>query len=202
MSEYGIANDVGQDAAKSPWLKAACSILLVTVWFAMLASWAEVETILGSFPATIVVGSWVTYFGMRRTSWALLCYGLSSFWFVSALSLMISVFNMGPHDAYPIVPMLLTIYSVLLAIWCTLMNLGFPLNSSPLINQPFSLGFSMRTMMVVTTVVCLLAAIGRFISWEREMWIFGSTGLGLLGISIAIVYWFALRMKQIQSEGT
>ena len=200
MSENGTVDDVGSVGVKSSWPKAACSTLLVTVWFAMLASWAEVETIVGSFPATVAVGSWVIYLGMRRTSWSLLCYGLSSFWCVSALCLIIAVFDMGPPDAETIVPLILTLYSLFLTVWCTFMNLGFPRNARLMLSNPFATRFSVRTMMGVTTVVCLLAAVGRLISWESEMWIFGSSGLGLLGITGAIAYWFALRLKQFRTE--
>ncbi len=159
------------------------------------AAWVDVEYIVGGFPALVLGGSLIIVLAMRRNSWALLCYALSSLWCVALLCLLIAVFDMSPADARVVVPVLLTAYLLLLA--CATPFASRRLFQRPKVcrQRPRNFQFNVRGMLIVTTVVCVTSALGRIVSSQNDVWIFGSGGFALLGISGLIAWWFAAQRE-------
>lgn len=164
----------------------------------MLLAWYDVETIVGTFPALIVMGVMVIVPAMRRSSWWLLGYGLSAFWAVAFVSLVIAIFDLSPSEAVHIVPLILTVYAIFQGLWCIRCNCALLEKPATNIANLPRLQFSIRAMLLLTTVVCVLSAVGRSIPWKNEMWVFGSGGLALLGVSAVIMFWFTVRIKNIR----
>lgn len=171
------------------------ALFLLATLGVTLAAWVEVESILGGFPALVVGGAPIIFLAMRRNSWALLCYALSSLWCVALLCLMIAVFDMSPRDAKVVVPALLTVYVVGLASAAPIALRHLLRRPEDCRQRPRNFQFNVRGMLIVMTVVCITSALGRLISWQSEMWTFGSGGFALLGISALIAWWFAAQQE-------
>jgi hypothetical protein len=172
-----------------------CTLHLTAGWIAVALAWYDVETILGTFPAILITGLLVIVPAMRRTSWLLLNYGISAFLCVAVISLVIATFNLNPGAAVPAVPSMITVYAIFQGWWyfrCKRVLLG---EQGVKISRLPRLQFSIRSMLMLTTLVCVLSAIGRVIPWNNEMWMFGSVGFALLGISAMILLWFARRNR-------
>ena len=180
-------------------VRASCALYLVAAWGVMFFAWFNVESIVCGFPVLVGLGIVVIALAMRRSSWLLLNYGISSFWIVGGLSLLIAVFDLSPGQAQPVVPVFLTLYALSLIYYAFALNPGMHEVPTSVV-QERPIRFSMKSILIVTSVVCVMAALGRLIAWNSEMWIFGSGGFALMGISGVLLYRFALRMKQFRME--
>ena len=171
-----------------------CWLHLLTGWVTAAAACWGVESIVTTFPVVIVSGIPVIVLAMRRTSWLLLCYGLSGCWGVGAVSLVIAAFDLSPRDAVPTVPLLLIVYAAILTgtFLAVRKILGEQIGLSEATQAPLT--YSLRTMMWTVTVTCVLAALGKLVTWQNEMSIFASGGFALLGISAFIATWYKRRL--------
>ena len=176
-------------------LRRVCVIQLLTSWIAALLAIYEVETIVGTFLAIFITGLIVVLLARRRTSWLLLCYGLSAFWSIAVVSLTIATFNLHPAEAVPTVPAMLTLYAVLLTWWYFRINSTLKGNREIVLTSHSSMQFSLRGMLLFTTVFCVFSALAKFIPWRSEMKIFGAGGFALLGVSALIMAYFNHSMK-------
>ena len=79
LAAVGQTVDSQALAVQSKRFRIICVLHLIAGWIAMLLAWYDVESIIGTFPALIVMGLMVTVPAMRRKSWLLLSYGLSAF---------------------------------------------------------------------------------------------------------------------------
>lgn len=177
-----------------------CLLSLIAAGAAALLAWIEVESILATLPAVVLLGLVVVLLAMRRTSWLLLCYGLAGFWSVAIVSLVIAGFDLSPERAVPTVPILLTIYAVLLTGLLVAVNCAIATQQDFCLATRKRLQFRVSTLMLLVTVVCVLSALGKLVTWRGEMWIFASGGLALLGVSALFAIHFARRLRHQKIE--
>lgn len=181
-------------------LRLFCLFHCLSGWLAAGLSWVEVESIVGTLPVIVILGLIVTWLAMRRTSWLLLCYGLSGLCSVAIVSLVIAANNLGPSEAVPTVPNLLTVCALIITglyaavAWSVAKRLDDYVVTGPLLK------FRVTTLMLLATVVCVLSAVGKFVSWHGEMWIFASGGLVLLGLSTLFATLFARRLQKAKAQ--
>ena len=173
-----------------------CAVQMLVAAIACLSAWVEVESISVTCPLLVASGVMVVLTAMRRAWWLLLCFGLSSFWVVGTVAIVISAYRLNPQQATPVVPSILLGFAVLLA-W-TLQTVYRSVEKNPELAaiRVSKVRFSVRTILLFTAVVAALATIGKYVTWAGEMWIFASIGLVLLGSSALLAMWYHAMLKQ------
>ena len=186
-------------------VRAFAAAYILVAGLAAVGAWFDVETIVAGFPVLIAIGSVVIYLALGRDSLPLLCWGLSSYWVVAAMCLMIAIGDMGPDEAQPFLPPVMSVYAFSLTAWPAGIERILDQRASSVLARVFPVRFNLRAMLVVVTLVCIAAAIASAIQWQGsngEMAVFGTGALALLGISGAILWWFVQLRKRDASSNS
>jgi hypothetical protein len=170
------------------------SWLLATV--AVVAAAAvcfEVETIAGTCPVLAVLGIVLALRATKRRRADYLVLGLAETMVTAALALVIAVYRLSPGEAAALACSALIINAIAsLATCCWLATR--PVYDSSASSTPGHTGgirFSMRTLLIATTLSCALLAVARLIAWRGEMIWFAAYGLGMTAVSAVIAVRFA-----------
>jgi hypothetical protein len=155
----------------------------------------EVETIVGTCPALGVLGITLALLAARGRRTGYLVWGLSEAIVTAALALTIAVFRLSPGEAAAPACIALIVNAIAsLAICWRLSNQPAPASSQiypP--GQAVFTQFSVRTLLIATTVCCVLLAVARLIPWRVEMVCFAAYGLAMTAISAFIAVRYAYR---------
>jgi hypothetical protein len=175
------------------------SWLLATVAaVAAAAACFEVETIAGTCPVLAVLGIILAIGATRGRRADYLVLGLAETIVTAVLALVIAVYTLSPGEASTLACSVLIVNAIAsLATCCWLANRSVYDSSKP--STPGHAGgirFSMRTLLIATTMSCVLLAVARLIAWRGEMIWFAAYGLGMTAVSAVI----AVRFAQSRSE--
>ncbi|MBA3482044.1 MAG: hypothetical protein H0T51_09535 [Pirellulales bacterium] len=124
--------------------------------------------------------------------------GLTEGIVTAALALTIAVFNLSSRAAVaPACSVLIVNAIASLAMCWWLANRS--VHDSPKLSTPahaVHIQFSIRTLLIATTVCCVLLAVARLLAWRGDMGWFAAYGLGMAAISAVI----AIRFSHSRSE--
>jgi len=103
-----------KDKKAQKWLNIFLFLQLLAAIIATSLAWFDIETILGTGPGGSVVGVIVFVMAFRLKDKPSLYIGLSAPVFALGCTLLIMILNWGPGDARIPIPIILTIYTLLL----------------------------------------------------------------------------------------
>ena len=156
----------------------------------LIAAAVSVESILVTGPLLSIVGLLLGSVTQPLRSWWTLLFALSAPLIAALISLVIAVFNLGPGLAQNPVVALMSIY-LLFALPAAVVPFRiirrWDVQSS--VSRP-TWQFSVKTLLLIMTGVCLLAAIGRLLiaaSMDDEMLVFGGFTLGIIALCALLI---------------
>jgi hypothetical protein len=158
----------------------------------------EVETIVGTCPVLAVLGIVLALRATRGRRADYLVLGLAEAIVTAALALVIAVCRLSPGEAATLACSVLIVNAIASLATCYWLanRLIDDSAKSSVPGHAGNIQFSMRTLLIATTVCCVLLAIARLISWRGEMIWFAAYGLGMTAVSAVI----AIRFAQSRSE--
>jgi hypothetical protein len=175
--------------------KALLSAQLLAAMGAWIANTIETETIVGSGPLLTIVGLAMAITTRPWYSWAALFVGLSAPAVCALGAFMIAVFQLGPSEANYPVTALLSIYLLCLVPSATAVFKGvLSQPPNPAIPSPSGWRYSLRTLLVLMTLVAILTVV---ISSIFELLIrdfpinFALFGIAAILSSVAVAWRFA-----------
>jgi hypothetical protein len=139
---------------------------------------------------------------VRNTCLNLLLFGLLGPVATSAVALLIASFAWSPTEAALPVPVLLTLNAGATLIWGALTARqsvrSRRSNASP---GKTVVRFSLRSLLCLVTIACLLLALSRQLPRGAEMLWFAAYGIGVLALALAMGMWFSYRVKRRVLQG-
>jgi hypothetical protein len=134
----------------------------------LVAACVEIETIVGTGPVLTVTGLALAIVTRRLNSWEPIAFGLSGPLICALTATLTAVYRWGPHDAERPVPVLFSAYLVAAS---PLAFLAFRaiLRWQPLVwsHEKRVWQFSLRSLLVWMTVICVLVAAGQYVVLEN-----------------------------------
>jgi len=174
--------------------------LIATVGM-LLAAFIEIEWIMAAGPLLSISGLLMAISARRCQSVVVLSYGLSGPMMCALCATLIAVNSWGPEESRLPIGAIIIVYAILavpLAIVAFLRIRRPPGESTG--SPPRVWQFSLRSMLVLMTVVCVLIVVAQFFIRNvsrDESYLFGSYALAWFVLS-AIVAWrfFAMNMRR------
>ena len=150
---------------------------VLTTIVAVVLCALDVETIIGTGPALTLSGLALVVLARPLRSARVLTYGLSGPLVCALGATLIAGFQWGPRDAATPILAILIVYACV-SIPAALLAIRdlLPWQPAPEVRRPIPLQFSLRSLLLVTTALCVLITLFRFIfgSASEEPIIFGT----------------------------
>jgi hypothetical protein len=174
--------------------------LLATVGM-LIAAFIEIEWIMVTGPLLSVAGLLMATFARRLQSAAVLCYGLSGPLVCALCAALIAINRWGPVESWLSIGVIIVAYAVLSAplAFVSIRQIRRPQAESA-IGQHRAWQFSLRTMLILVTSVCVSIAVARFFFQNvspGEHVMFGSYALVCSLLSAGIAWRFVAARSAI-----
>jgi hypothetical protein len=170
-------------------------LLAASAVVAAVAALFETESIIVTCPVMAVLGIGLALVAERQRRVALLVHGLIAALATAALALAIAVFHWGPNQAEAPALIILTSTAVASVALLSGMPDCWLTADAAEATPPSPVRFSMRTVLLSTTVLCALLAIGRWLEWRGEMAFFAAYGVATIVASATIALRHVARRK-------
>jgi hypothetical protein len=142
-----------------------CAAQLLTAVGALCRAIIDIESIVGTGPALALIGLFLAVVVRRNESWFLLLFALSAPLVTALGALMIAVFHWGPPEAEAPITALLYVYA--LAMIPASVVAAHQILRGNVVAVPASQKkwqFSLRSLLVTMTGVCVFAALGQYLA--------------------------------------
>lgn len=198
MERHYFLPEAGDDAdRRSPekLLTALCGIQVVAAVCAAAAAAFDVESIMGSCPAIALFGFLIALVSVRRRWADAMLFGLWCPIVTAAIALLISSFDWSPGTAATPVTLILAVNALVVAAGAAALVLraGGVQSAQATSLSDAPVRFSIRGLLAVTTVLCILFAVMRHLGGVGDMLAFAIYGVGVLLLAVAILAWFRFR---------
>jgi hypothetical protein len=185
--------------------------VILIIWFAQfltsfaaafLANW-NLRSILYTGPVLSLLGVLFASATCSRRSWSCLILGLSAPSICALCALLIAAFRLGPQweTGWPIA-VILVIYSIAISPLAVVVLLGLR-RTSPDKEVAPPWRFSMKTLLGITTVVCLLSMPLRFavelVELRADSALFILFAIFIVALSALVAWRFAVRRRALAS---
>lgn len=183
------------------WLVGLCWLQFAAATAAALATFVEVEWILGFCPAIALLGLVLALLSLRHNSLNLLLFGLLSPVTTGMIALLIASFRWSPSQAAIPALVLLVLNAGATFIWGALTARQVARSSSfGNTTDKRTFRFSLLGLFGVVTLTCIIAALLRQLTGAGEMGWFAVYGFSVLVLSLAVSISFWYRANRTTSE--
>jgi hypothetical protein len=172
-----------------------CVLQVAGAAVAALAIWMEVESIVVAGPLLATLGLVIAIVAVAIRSTSLLLYGLWHPLMTAAVAWAIGGFRLGPNDIDGVAGMAAIVNAGLVGAWCGRIFGRPEVKQAGLLSlkRPVSLRFSLRSVLVAMTVLCVVLAIAAGLTWRGEWPYFSMYGAIMLALAAVLVARFVWR---------
>lgn len=187
--------------ARSKWAIGLWAAQVLATIAAILAGAVEIESIIGTGPAMSITGLALAFVARPLRSWRVLLFSLSAPVLCALCAFLIALFRWDPGEAQTPIMVILSIFG-LLAIPAAAMSLRSILLWHNLDNsrRPFVWRYSLRSLLVTTTALCVLLALGRlvvvFVGLQERL-VFGLFSLATLTLVGTVLCCYIAGRRQV-----
>lgn len=160
----------------------------------VIPAFVEIEWIMGAGPILSIAGLVMATFARRLQSTVVLLYGLSGPLVCALCAALIAINSWGPEESRAPIGVIIVVYAILavpLAI-VAFLQIRWPY-AEPSAKPPRAWQFSLRSLLVLMTAVCVVIAVGRllFRNVSRdESYFFGGYALACIVLSAGVAWRF------------
>ena len=186
------------DTSHATGTQGLCMLYMAATWVVVLGFSTYSVDFLDGLITLFVFGALVIVAALRRDSWSLFLYGISSFLIVAFLPLLIVagfIFSVRIAEILmTVLPLMFALYTFAISYWCYKLHCLFERYSIRLLRRLPPVRFSLKALLVIASLVCFIATIVTLVEWN-EVTVLSAVGIALLVISGLITWWYSHSLR-------